>query len=294
MNNKHPEIFVGSREIRVNDKAKDISFPVLIQYPTQSPSTTVFFGPYPMDVSRDSKIIDEKFPLVIISHGNGGSHLLYRTISTHLAKNGYIVAMPEHYGNNRNNNQLENTNENLINRPRHVSLTIDQILSEDIFGKNVSLNNIAVIGHSMGGYTALALAGGIPRTREGEKIEVSPDPRVKAIVLLAPGTGWFMNSLENVTIPILMLTAEHDLITPSWNAEIVLNHVPDKAQVNYRMVENAGHFSFLSPFPIAMRNPNFLPSTDPEGFDREQFHKLLPTEVLEFLNDKFKTNSNKE
>lgn len=288
MNNKHPEIFVGSREIRVNDKAKDISFPVLIQYPTHSPSTTVFFGPYPMDASRDSKIIDEKFPLVIISHGNGGSHLLYRTISTHLAKNGYIVAMPEHYGNNRNNNQLENTNENLINRPRHVSLTIDQILSEDIFGKNVSLNNIAVIGHSMGGYTALALAGGIPKTREGEKIEVSPDPRVKAIVLLAPGTGWFMNSLENVTIPILMLTAEHDLITPSWNAEIVLNHVPDKAQVNYRMVENAGHFSFLSPFPIAMRNPNFLPSTDPEGFDREQFHKLLPTEILEFLNDKFK------
>jgi predicted dienelactone hydrolase len=142
----------------------------------------------------------------------------------------------------------------------------------------------------MGGYTALVLAGGLPRTREGEKIEVSSDPRVKAIVLLAPGTGWFMNSLQNVTIPILMLIAEHDQITPRWNAEIVLNNVPDKAQVTFREVENAGHFSFLSPFPAAMKNSNFLPSTDPEGFDREQFHKQIPAEILEFLNDKLNKN----
>ncbi|MGZ4117134.1 MAG: alpha/beta hydrolase family protein, partial [Bacteroidia bacterium] len=205
---------------------------------------------------------------------------------THLAKNGYIVAMPEHYGNNRNNNQLEYTNENLINRPRHISLTIDEILSENRFGKSVSVNKIAVIGHSMGGYTALALAGGLPRTREGEEIKVSSDHRVKAIVLLAPGAGWFMNSLQKVEIPILMLTAEHDQITPDWNAEIVLNGVPDKSQVTFRKVENAGHFSFLSPFPPSMKNENFLPSTDPEGFDREQFHKQLPVEILEFLNDK--------
>ena len=286
MENKKLEIFVGSEQMKIVDKTLNISFPVLIQYPTHEPSTTIAFGPFTMDVSPDAKIIEGQFPLVIISHGNGGSHLVYRTISTHLAKNGYIVAMLEHYGNNRNNNQLENTNENLINRPRHVSLIIDELLSINRFGKSISVNNIAVIGHSMGGYTALVLAGGLPRTREGEKIEVSSDPRVKAIVLLAPGTGWFMNSLQNVTIPILMLIAEHDQITPRWNAEIVLNNVPDKAQVTFREVENAGHFSFLSPFPAAMKNSNFLPSTDPEGFDREQFHKQIPAEILEFLNDK--------
>jgi len=290
MESKKLEIFVGSEQMKIVDKTLNISFPVLIQYPTHEPSTTIPFGPFTMDVSPDAKIIEGQFPLVIISHGNGGSHLVYRTISTHLAKNGYIVAMLEHYGNNRNNNQLENTNENLINRPRHVSLIIDELLSINRFGKSISVNNIAVIGHSMGGYTALVLAGGLPRTREGEKIEVSSDPRVKAIVLLAPGTGWFMNSLQNVTIPILMLIAEHDQITPRWNAEIVLNNVPDKAQVTFREVENAGHFSFLSPFPAAMKNSNFLPSTDPEGFDREQFHKQIPAEILEFLNDKLNKN----
>ncbi len=286
MNSKPLETFVGSKQIRVSDETLGISFPVLIQYPTHEPSTITAFGPYTMDVSTDAKIIEGQFPLVVISHGNGGSHLLYRTISTYLAKNGYIVAMLEHYGNNRNNNQLENTNENLINRPRHISLTIDDILSENIFGKSTLRNNIAAIGHSMGGYTALALAGGLPRTREGQKLEVSSDPRVKAIVLLAPGTGWFMNSLEKVTIPILMLIAEYDTITPDWNAEIVLNYIPDKLQVTFRKVKNAGHFSFLSPFPSIMKNPNFLPSTDPAGFDREHFHKQFPTEILGFPNDK--------
>jgi hypothetical protein len=33
-----------------------------------------------------------------------------------------------------------------------------------------------------------------------------------------------------------------------------------------------------------MRNPRFLPSTDPEGFDRERFHERLPGEILEFLD----------
>ncbi len=290
MNSKQSEIFVGSQQIQVYDESLAISFPVLIQYPTHQPSKTTSFGLYTMDVSPDAEIIEEQFPLVIISHGNGGSHLLYRTISTHLAKNGFVIAMPEHYGNNRNDNHLENTNENLINRPKHISLTIDNMLSEDRFGKSILRNKIAVIGHSMGGYTALALAGGLPRTREGQKVEVSSDPRIKAIVLLAPGTGWFMNSLEKVTIPILMLIAERDSITPDWNADIVMKYIPDKSQVTFRKVENAGHFSFLSPFPDSMKSPNFLPSTDPSGFNREEFYKELPIEILQFLDDKLNQN----
>lgn len=286
MNDNDSEVFVGSVQIQVKDEIKGISFPVLVQYPTFKPSTPILFGSYSMNVSPNAEIIGGQFPLVIISHGNGGSHLLYRTISTYLAKNGYIVAMLEHYGNNRNNNQLENTTENLILRPKHVRLTIDELLLEHRFGKSIKTEKIAVIGHSMGGYTALALAGGIPWTKEGQKIDAPSDERIKAIVLLAPGTGWFMNNLNKVTIPIFMLTAEHDPITPFWNAEIVLNGIADKSQLLFHIVENAGHFSFLSPFPEAMKNPNFLPSTDPVGFDRDKFHSQLPVSILNFLNKK--------
>lgn len=284
------KIFVGSKQLVIKDEIKNISFPVLVQYPTTKASLPVSFGPYIMDVSTDADILGSRFPLIIISHGNGGSHLLYRTISTHLVKNGYIVAMPEHYGNNRNNNTLENTTENLENRPRHLSLTIDVLLSDNGFKEHIIKSRIGIIGHSMGGYTALALAGGVPRTKEGTVVKVVPDLRIKAMVLLAPGTGWFMNSLEKVTIPILMFTAQHDPITPKWNGEIILNYVPDKSKVLCIEVENAGHYSFLSPFPEEMKSPNFFPSKDPVGFDREKFHRQLQTDVLEFLNNTFDEN----
>lgn len=289
MHMKQESVFAGSRQINIADPALGISFPALIHYPATEPSVPAAFGPYIMNVSPGAGIMKGRFPLVVISHGSGGSHLLYRTISIHLAKNGYVVVMPEHYGNNRNNNTLADTKENLVNRPRHISLTIDEILYKSSLGNSIEAESIAVIGHSMGGYTALALAGGIPRTKEGEKVEAPSDPRVKALVLMAPGAGWFMNSLQRVNIPILMYTAEHDPVTPVWNAEVVMNSVPDKSLVTHRMIKNAGHFSFLSPFPESMKKPEFLPSTDPAGFDREEFHKHLPEEILFFLDHHLKT-----
>ena len=65
----------------------------------------------------------------------------------------------------------------------------------------------------------------------------------------------------------------------------MLNDVPDKSKVTFKEIENAGHFSFLSPFPATKKNDNFLPSTDPVGFDREKFHHQLPTDILVFLNN---------
>lgn len=280
------ETFVGSRSLRVIDESKDIAFPVLVMYPTRVPSVPVTFGPYYIEAALDAPIDEGTFPLVVISHGSGGSHLLYRTIGAYLAKHGYVVALPEHPGNNRNNNELNGTVENLVNRPRHIRLTIDAVSSDAHFKDRVQPDNTAVIGHSMGGYTALAVAGGQPWTEKGQKVEVESDRRVKALVLMAPATGWYMpeDALSKVKIPILLLVAEHDPFTPRWQGELVLDRVPDRSQVTYKVIENAGHFSFLSPFPPAMRNSKFPPSTDPEGFDREKFHEKLNVEVLDFLD----------
>jgi predicted dienelactone hydrolase len=282
-------MFAGSRQIRVEDEAKGLSFPVLVLYPTEVPSAPTMLGPYTFDISPDAPAAEGRFPLVVVSHGNGGSHLLYRTITIHLARNGYAVAHLEHPGNNRNDNSLEGTHENLVRRPRHIRLTIDAVSWE--LGAHVQPDNVAVMGHSMGGYAALAIAGGIPWSKDGKRVEVTPDPRVRALVLLAPGTAFFYpeGSLRDVTIPILMLTAEHDPVTPRWQAELLLDRVPDRDQVTWREIENAGHFSFLSPFPPHLRNPGFLPSTDPEGFDREKLHEQLTEEIRPFLDKKLKS-----
>src|SRR6185437_11700 len=143
------EIFVGSKQFQVKDETNGISFQVLVHYPTHQPSSLTNFGPYTLDVCSDAKIIDGQFPLVVISHGRSaanGSSFRFRTISTFLAKSGYIVACIEHYGNDRNDKNFQVSIENLRYRPRHISLTIDSLLSDDTFGQSILLDKIAVVG----------------------------------------------------------------------------------------------------------------------------------------------------
>lgn len=286
------EVFTGCRQLQLTDEDNNISFAVLVQYPTHTPATSENFGPYQMEVSMNADILPGQFPLVVISHGNNGSHLLYRTISTYLAKNGFIVAMVEHYGNNRNNTSLENTVENLQLRPRHIQLTIDHLLTAPFLQGSIAEDKIAVAGHSMGGYTALAIAGGLPITLEGQHVEVTHDSRVKAIVLLAPAAGWFNHPGNTISIPVLLLTAELDNIAPAWNAAVIFKITTTPSLINHMEIKNAGHFSFLSPFPASMKNPGFLPATDPPGFDREAFHEQLPIAILHFLQDRLNITGN--
>jgi predicted dienelactone hydrolase len=270
----------------------ELPFPTLVLYPSDSPEHPEQLGPDVLSVAMNAPVAAGVFPLVVISHGSGGSPMSHRTLAAHLARNGFVAAMPEHPGNNRNNNELADTIANLTNRPRHIRAVIDWAFASDAFGSSLLPDTVAIIGQSMGGYTALAVAGGIPTSfprespdREPRQVEVDADPRVKALVLLAPATPWFMatGALRGVRIPILLWTAEKDEHTPAFHGEIVKAGVPDQALVEHRIAANAGHFSFLSPFPESMTDRGFAPSQDPEGFDRERFHEELNAGVLEFL-----------
>lgn len=286
------DTFVGYCEVELIDDHMGVTFPMAVMYPTCTPGKTENIGPYSINVSINSEPKEGVFPLILISHGSGGGHLLYRTLAHHLACNGFIVGMPEHPFNNRNNNSLEGTVKNLINRPRHLCTAIDWFFNSKKFGKLLKPDDLSIIGHSMGGYTALAVAGGLPtsfphESPEGQpqQISVMHDNRVKALVLLAPASVWFMEkgALNGVNIPILMFTAEKDEYTPNFHAQIILDGVHDNKKIIYRSVKNAGHFSFLSPFPKSMTKVEFLPSQDPSGFNRESFHHELNAEILNFL-----------
>ncbi len=302
------EIFVGSNQLTIKDDFNNISFPVLIQYPTYEVSKQVTFGPYIMDVSPVAEVIEGHFPLVIISHGSGGSPILYRTISTFLAKNGYIVVMIEHNRNNRLNNELEGKDQNFTNRLRHIKLTIDFMYATNEFKEHLQPNCVAVIGHSIGASTALVLAGGIPISNQDyyskfghpnlgqqekkEKELITTDTRIKALVLLALTPGWFIGSesLKNVNIPVMILNAEKDSYISNFQTDLFVEKLRSNSYFIFQIVKNAGHFSFLSPFPESIKSKVGLASTDPDGFDREKFHCQFPTDILNFLKSKLNSN----
>lgn len=289
--------FVGFEEILVTDTKTKITFPMIVFYPTQTVETTIQIGQYTIEGSRSASVKQGKFPLVIISHGSGSSPILFRTHARFLAQNGFIVCLPEHPFNNRNNNEHADSIENLIDRPRHISESLDAILSNDKFKSYIEKEKISIIGHSIGGYTALALAGGVPHTKhqiehdpntqiaKSQEIPVTVDSRIKAIILLAPATGWFKSegSLSEVKIPILIYSGDKDEITPLFHADIIKGNISNRNLITHKIIKNAGHFSFLSSFPAHMKLPNFPPANDPEGFNRENFHKQMYEEILHYL-----------
>jgi predicted dienelactone hydrolase len=285
---------VGCRDVELIDPVQNARIVLRLLYPTEAAAQSERFGQYTLDVAMNAPLAASSLPLslVVISHGTGGSPLVYRELAAYLVRAGFVVALPEHPGNKRYDDGLARTAANLENRPRHIRLTIDAAFADDALGAQLARDGVAVIGHSMGGYTALAIAGGRPTSFPKEcadarahPVAVVPDPRVRRLVLLAPATVWFQapGALADVDLPILMRTAEHDAHTPAVHAEIVLRGVRDAAKVDHAVVPNAGHFSFLTPFPPSLTSPGFAPSQDPAGFDRAAFQVVLQQEVLRFL-----------
>jgi predicted dienelactone hydrolase len=286
------EMHCGLREMYVWDKQQKVSLPIVVLYPTSEPEATLYFGPYPVNAAIDAKPSTSEMPLVVVSHGNGSTPWVFRDLARHLAKSGFAVALPEHIGNCRSDNTLAHTLANLENRPRHVSLAIDAVISDLILSTAVRATGVGIIGHSIGACTALTVAGGKPvagahETRDGEpkKVTAQTDKRIAALVLLSPASFWFYEgSLRNVRVPILIRTGGLDKITPaSPHAELVIEGVADRSLVQHQSIIGAGHHSVMSRFPDSLVNPDFPPSQDPPGFDREAYQPTLFGDIKGFL-----------
>nr|WP_320132937.1 alpha/beta fold hydrolase [uncultured Holophaga sp.] len=239
----------------------------------------------PVQVLAPTRLEGQPRPLVLFSHGSGGSGVLYATLTTTLARAGYVVAIPEHPGNHRKDNALGGTHRNLALRPRHLRMAAEAVLREPRLGALTDPRRLFAIGHSLGACSALALAGGQPWDRQGQRVEVAPDPRVQALVLLAPAAAYFRapGALAAVAQPILLISAAEDTVTPRWQTGVILEGVPVPSAIEHREIPGAGHFSFLSPFPKPLRRPGLAPAEDPPGFDREAFHAWLPDLIRTWL-----------
>ena len=142
------------------------------------------------------------FPLIILSHGLGGSRDGLDYIGQFWAARGYVCAQIQHAGTddnvwrNANNAQeaeaaMKRAGGNLMNivaRPRDVSFAIDQMLKlngddkSELNGK-INADEIGVAGHSLGGLTAL-LSAGEKAIGGGIALDLT-DPRIKASVSMS-------------------------------------------------------------------------------------------------------------
>ncbi|MGY1641904.1 alpha/beta hydrolase family protein [Geodermatophilus sp. SYSU D00703] len=278
----------GMRVVEVRDERTGETFPTWLLHPTDGEEREVLLGGrYPVSAVLEAPVRPGPAPLVVVSHGTGSSPFLHRELAAHLARTGFVVAAPEHPRNNRNGNDLAGTAAILRNRPSHVRAVVDEVAR-----LHPLTGAVGVVGHSLGGYTALAVAGGRPAAfphetpdRRPAPVPVEPDDRVRALVLLNPATPWFgtPGALAGVRVPIRLLTGTADPHTPAWQAQVLLEGVPYRAAVEHTAVPGAGHFSFLSPFPPHLVSPSLPPSVDPPGFDRAAHHPRLLADVHAFL-----------
>jgi len=282
---------VGWHPLEVFDAAQGAAVPTHLFYPTRASSKPERFDAFTLDVARDAPLDGAGLPLVLVSHGTGSSPWLFRGLAMRLAEAGFVTAMVRHPGNNRGDDALAFTIPNLENRPRHLRLVINTAHGDALVRPHLG-SAVAVIGHSLGGYTALALAGGKPtcgpnETGDGTSrtLTVESDPRVRAVALLAPATGWFLpeGALANVTVPIFVRSGDQDPYAPPPHGALVERGVPDRSRVDHQVVPGAGHFSFMTPYPDELKRSDLLPSQDPPGFDRAAYEPRLGAEIIAFL-----------
>jgi predicted dienelactone hydrolase len=250
---------VGKTTVEVAVPHRDVPLPVELWYPADAAAAaaaddavytlTVPFGEasltltQPSPLAKDAPTVadDASFPLVVFSHGSGGVRFQSLFLAEALASHGYIVVAPDHVGNTFG----DSSGTPVFDRPRDVSALIDAAVARqiapDLLGEAVDITRVAVSGHSFGGYTAVAVAAGNP------SIDFDPDPRVDAIVPIAPALGPSLLAdevLEDLSTPTLFLGGTADTVTPiEPNIDRAIGLM--SADVVYRLdVEDAGHYSF--------------------------------------------------
>lgn len=150
------------------------------------------------------------FPVVVFSHGSGGLRQQTATIVETVASHGFVVVAPDHAGNTAID-QLTGTETDRAttarNRVQDIGFLIDQMEQGALAADVADLERLAVMGHSFGGFTSLAVAGGFG--------DIPADDRVDAIVPLAPASSLLSDAeLEAIDVPMLIVTGSADETTP--------------------------------------------------------------------------------
>lgn len=266
--------WVGPRTPKVQ------GLPWLIWYPTSAPEQPTSEGRTHFVAARDSAPLPGPHPLIVLSHGSGGTSMSHWQTASYFARHGYVVLTIVH----RDDNAFISTGSSTLavwrSRPKEWSAALDALLASR-YAPFVDRERIAAVGFSAGGYTALAVGGARPsslalddyclvhtendvlcvpygpvrrfgirvarqiRIRQ-ESLEASDDPRVRAIVAMAPPGAALLTAqgLQGLKVPTLLMQGDHDeVLKYPDDARYLASLLGERAE--YRTVPG-GHFVFAS------------------------------------------------
>ena len=163
-----------------------------------------------------------KLPLVVFSHGIGGSRDGYSYLGSYFAAQGFASLHVQHVGSDR---QLWYGNpltlvfrlstaaqeSEALARVKDVGFALDQLLSSQ-YASRIDAGRITAAGHSYGANTTLLIAGAQVEL-QGKAVSLR-DPRISSAILIsAPpfyGLGSPQKILSGIAIPTLHITATAD------------------------------------------------------------------------------------
>jgi dienelactone hydrolase len=165
---------------------------------------------------------DHPVPLVVFSHGIGGSRRGYRYLGNHWAAHGWASLHLQHVGSDRRlwgGNPFEMigrlrdaaTDAEAMDRAHDLRFALDQVLAGEL-APRLDANRIVAAGHSYGANTALLAAGA--RVRRRGSVQSLRDERVRAAMLLSAPPFYGERDIEAilaaVDLPSLHVTATAD------------------------------------------------------------------------------------
>ena len=220
-------------------------------------------------------------PVVVFSHGNGGMRYQSFFLMEYLASHGFVVVAPDHVGNTAFDMDGATRAELIFRRPEDIIDSFDTLLENTRFEGCIDADaGYAVMGHSFGGYTTLALSGaqidteavaqlcsiypdawlceGVQTFAEenGAGIYDRRDPRIWAGVALTPaGYEALSTTLKDIEIPMLVFGGGLDDLTPmEWMVKPIYDNIA--APKNMAEFPFAGHYSFTNACDILPTYPD--------------------------------------
>ncbi len=269
---------IGFKETELPEADGDRSLHVVIWYPTTDGAQAVMVGEnrvfYGIHVLKDARPVGIAHPLVVLSHGYGGSWRNLSWLAGELVGQGYVVAAPDHPGTTTFNRKPAEA-ARLWQRPHDLSRVIDALTTNPSLAGLIEPNRIAAIGHSLGGWTVSALGGarfsadqfaedckahpnprtcdlsaelGIVQGRRTPLGDDLSDKRVGAIVSLDLGLarGFTAESLYAFHVPALVVGAGVDIggLPAQRESGYLAANLP-AATSSYVEIPDATHFSFM-------------------------------------------------